>query len=521
MTSIPSASFGLWGVAARCWPGVAMAVAMLVAAVGGAWAASRHSGPAPRSSQFARASSASASLASWREMRGSSHFRSIGRLERRRAFSQHHRDLRLISRRQREHRPHGQVVTGTRDLQSVPHRFERVAEGRSLPPPVPRQILVFLDERQPRDLGAQLAKAYGLRRMGTAPVSLLNARAELMRVTGRHSQPSVLAALQRDPRVRLAQPNHRYLHTGAVGQRYGQARDPATPPRPTSPAAPFPQYGPRNMALRAAHRLALGRNVPIAIIDSAVDTTHPELRGAVERSFNAAGREDAVPDFHGTAIAGLLRAHGLIESAAPEARLFAVRAFRINGGAAAETTTHTLLTAVDWALANGAKILNMSIIGSHDPALQQLLRAAHEKGVVVVAAAGNGGPSAPPVYPAAYPGVIAVTAVDEVDHLYEYANRGSYITVAAPGVDILAPVEHGGYAYVSGTSFAAAYVSGIAALLLERDPALDPNAIAALIAAGAEHLGEAGHDADFGVGRVNAYRSLTLVGSAVASQRSD
>src|ERR1700704_1480846 len=141
---------------------------------------------------------------------------------------------------------------------------------------------------------------------------------------------------------------------------------------------------------------------------------------------------------------------------------------------------------------NGAHVLNMSFIGAHDAALQELLQAANEKGVVVVAAAGNGGPSAPPVSSAAYPGMIAVTAVDEADRPYEFANRGNYIAVAAPGVDILAPVEHGGFAYVSGTSFAAAYVSGIAALLLERDQTLDPHTIADLIATGAEDLGPEG-----------------------------
>src|SRR5262249_33389356 len=151
--------------------------------------------------------------------------------------------------------------------------------------------------------------------------------------------------------------------------------------------------------------------------------------------------------------------------------ILAVRAFRTSGrNASPETTTQILMTAVNWAVNNGAKILNMSFIGAHDLALQQLLNAATQRGILIVAAAGNGGPTAPPVYPAAYPGVIAVTAVDEFDRRYEYANRGSYIAVAAPGVDILTPVEQGGYAYVSGTSFAAAYVSGIAALLLERDP---------------------------------------------------
>jgi subtilisin family serine protease len=161
----------------------------------------------------------------------------------------------------------------------------------------------------------------------------------------------------------------------------------------------------------------------------------------------------------------------------------------------------------------------MSFVGARDLALQQLLHAANESGIVVVAAAGNGGPAASPAYPAAYPGVIAVTAVDEADRRYEHANRGSYIAVAAPGVDILAPVERGGYAYVSGTSFAAAYVSAIAALLLERDPSLDPKTIADLIATGAEGLGLPGRNDDFGAGRVDAYSSLKLLNNELAAKK--
>jgi subtilisin family serine protease len=125
------------------------------------------------------------------------------------------------------------------------------------------------------------------------------------------------------------------------------------------------------------------------------------------------------------------------------------------------------------------------------------------------------------VYPAAYPEVIAVTAIDERDQRYQYANRGSYIALAAPGVDILAPVERGGYAYVSGTSFAAAYVSAVAALLLERDPSLDPKSVLDLLATGAEDLGPAGRDDDFGAGSVNAYSSLTLLANHLSAKRND
>src|SRR5262245_66226429 len=90
----------------------------------------------------------------------------------------------------------------------------------------------------------------------------------------------------------------------------------------------IPQYGPSKVGLPAAHQMALGRNVVIAVIDSNVDTGHPDLRGAVRRSFNATGHPDAAPDFHGTAVAGIMRAHGLVEGIAAQAEVLAVRACR-------------------------------------------------------------------------------------------------------------------------------------------------------------------------------------------------
>ena len=409
---------------------------------------------------------------------------------------------------------------------SFAHRVQRTDPGQRLPGPVPRQILILIDQDQPPSLAAELASAYRLQRIRSEPLSLLGARAELMRVRQGHSQEAVLALLQRDTRVRSAQPNQQYLRGAGdapISLELAEADRLPREPRDNRNLQPsIPQYAVRKLDLPDAHQLALGRNVAIAVIDSAVDARHPDLRGAVARSFNAVGRPDAAPDYHGTAVAGIIRAHGLVQGAAPEAEILSVRAFRANGEAdGPTTTTQILISAVDWAVRNGARVLNMSFIGTHDPALQQILNAANGKGVTVVAAAGNGGPTAPPVYPAAYPDVIAVTAVDEKDQRYQYANRGSYIALAAPGVDILAPIERGGYAYVSGTSFAAAYVSAIAALLLERDPSLDPKSILELLATGAEDLGPAGRDDDFGAGRVNAYSSLKLLTNQLSAKRND
>ena len=409
-------------------------------------------------------------------------------------------------------------------LSSLPRRLQLPSQGQVFPQTVVREILVLVDEDRPQSLGDELAHTYRLEQLSSQPIALLRARAELFRVREGQSEETALSALQQDGRVRSAQLNRRYFHTGSTDQRYlhaGEAKRRyfgAVDGRQGAPA--IPQYGPSKVGVPAAHQVALGRNVIIAVIDSNVDSGHPDLRGAVTRSFNAAGPPDEAPDFHGTAVAGIIRAHGLVQSIAPQAEILAVRAFRTSDPRALpETTTHVLVTALDWAVKKGARILNMSFVGSRDPAIEQLLEAANQKGIVAVAAAGNGGPTAAPAYPAAYPGVIAVTAVDEADRRYEHANRGSYIAVAAPGVDILAPVERGGYAYLSGTSFAAAYVSGIAALLLERDPNLDAKALADLISVGADDLGPVGRDDDFGAGRVNAYTSLKLISNELAATK--
>ena len=128
----------------------------------------------------------------------------------------------------------------------------------------------------------------------------------------------------------------------------------------------------------------------------------------------------------------------------------------------------------------------MSFAGPRDPSLARALKAAYDKGIVLIAAAGNAGPKSPPLFPGADPYVIAVTATDINDKLFTGANRGKYISVAAPGVDILVPAPEGEYQITTGTSVAAAEVSGIVALLLERNPKLTPADIRRILTASAK-----------------------------------
>ena len=178
------------------------------------------------------------------------------------------------------------------------------------------------------------------------------------------------------------------------------------------------------------------------------------------------------PDAHGTGIAGAISARARLLGVAPAARILAVRAF---GGGKAESTTFNVMTGIDWASTNGARVLNMSFAGPRDPLMGRELAAAHRKGIVLVAASGNAGPNSPPLYPAAEPAVIAVTATDAEDNVFAASNRGSHIGVAAPGTNILHAAPYATYRMSSGTSLAAAHVSGIVALLLERQPDLTPD----------------------------------------------
>ncbi len=193
---------------------------------------------------------------------------------------------------------------------------------------------------------------------------------------------------------------------------------------------------------------------------------------------------------------------------APRVGLLTVRAFGTRANSV-EGTTFNILKGLDWAAAQGARVVNMSFAGPSDPRLRDALAKAKQKGMVLIAAAGNAGPSSPPLYPAADPNVIAVTATDPDDKLFPGANRGNHIAVAAPGVDILAPAPDGTYQFTTGTSVAAAEVSGVAALMIERNPALTPNEVKKILMDTAKRIGPKGKD--FGAGLVDALQAVSAV----------
>jgi subtilisin family serine protease len=255
-----------------------------------------------------------------------------------------------------------------------------------------------------------------------------------------------------------------------------------------------------------AHRLTSGKGVRIAIIDSEVDASHPDLAGAIGAHFRAFSEEEK-PHLHGTGMAGAMAARQNMVGVAPGAVLLTVSAFSTKASSS-EGTTFNILKGLDWAAAQGARVINMSFAGPADPRLREALQKANARGIVLVAAAGNAGPKSPPLYPAADSIVIAVTATNAEDALFSGANRGNYITVAAPGVDILASAPESAYQFTTGTSVAAAEVSGVVALLLERNPSLTPAEVRKILMDTAKRLSGKPRDRDFGAGLVDAFKAL-------------
>lgn len=224
-----------------------------------------------------------------------------------------------------------------------------------------------------------------------------------------------------------------------------------------------------------AHRWSTGRGVRIAVIDTGIDVKHPDLRGqAVEvRNFIADGAGAA--DRHGTAVAGVIASiagnrQGIV-GVAPGARLLALQACtQQNAGGRGRCTSFSLARALDHAITAGSDVMNLSLGGPPDDLLERLLAKAIEQDIVVVAARGDGKPGAD--FPASVPGVIAVGSVPAP------AGGGRLI---APGLDVLTLVPPDGYDYLSGSSIAAAHVSGIVALLLERAPSMHASDVERLL----------------------------------------
>jgi Subtilase family len=342
----------------------------------------------------------------------------------------------------------------------------------------------------------QLARRYNLTQLESQNLPLSGFTLYRWRINGRRPVGDLIGALEDNRLVARVQPNYIFSL---------QEDAPKPPAQPQSYAA---QYVLAKLQVEQAHHIATGKSILIAMIDSEIDAKNPDLEATIVKNFDALGGEDK-PHNHGTSMAGAIAAHLKLMGIAPGAQLLAARAFDDNRDA--KGTSFAIYKSLQWAADNGARIVNMSFAGPADPTLHAMLAAAYGKGLVLIAAAGNAGPTSQPLYPAADPNVIAVTATDSSDGLFIMANRGSYIAVAAPGVDILALAPDRALQLTTGTSVATAHVSGLVALLLECRPSLTPADIRKMLSQTAKPLG-------FGAGLVNAYRAVSSLNAEASGK---
>ncbi|MBL8771697.1 MAG: S8 family serine peptidase [Phenylobacterium sp.] len=304
-----------------------------------------------------------------------------------------------------------------------------------------------------RRLAQKLAAAHGLELVDGWPMPLLGVDCYIMNVPDGRSTVEVARLLARESAVQDAQPSQMFHAQGAPRS--------ADPLRAAQPAA-------GEWRLAALHELAVGRGVRVAVVDSMVDPTHPDLAGQVELTRNFVAGRPAAPETHGTGVAGVIAARGDngigIVGVAPGARILGLRACwqgaPRKGAGDTVCDSLSLAQALHFAIDAKARVINLSLSGPPDPLLARLIDVAISRGIKVVAAYDRGLPDGG--FPANHTGVVAVA-----DEALASPRPGVY---SAPGRDVPTTQPGGRWFLVDGSSYAAAHVSGLLALVDERRP---------------------------------------------------
>jgi thermitase len=282
------------------------------------------------------------------------------------------------------------------------------------------------------------------------------------------------------------------------------------------------QYALLRMFVADAHAVTQGSpQMLVGVLDTGCDVSHPDFKDREERTRIVTGRNwmDNITDVtdrqgHGTHVTGIVGAsanNGVgVVGMAPRVRLLAEKVFNDKGEATWVSVANGLVHAVD----QGAKIINLSLGDTYSSGvLEDAVKYALARNVVVIAASGNNGQVDPNIYPASLPGVIAVGATDKKDERASFSNQAKWLALSAPGQGIFStfPVPLGKftYGYASGTSMAAPHVAGIVALMRDRYPTWTVPQLRARLLQSVDDLGAPGFDPAFGHGRLNARKALS------------
>ncbi|MDJ0865162.1 MAG: S8 family serine peptidase [Myxococcota bacterium] len=321
------------------------------------------------------------------------------------------------------------------------------------------------------ELARRLARQHDLELLGAFPLDSIDVHCIVYEVPADRDVDRLIDSLASTPGVQLVQRNQRF-----DGMESGYS----------DPYATF-QHGAAALRAEAAHRWATGRGVRIGVVDTGVDTRHPDLseRVVAVRNFVEGGDASFERDAHGTAVAGIIAARADdgqgIFGIAPDAELVVAKAcwHRDASDGGALCSSWTLARAIDWALQADVRVLNLSLAGPEDRLLARLLTTADERGVVSVAAAGED--AAHPGFPASLDVVLGVVASDSPGSSPHPDAHTAGPVLAAPGHEIVTTAPGARYRFLSGSSLSTAHVAGAVALVVEQDPGLSPAAVRALL----------------------------------------
>jgi hypothetical protein len=362
---------------------------------------------------------------------------------------------------------------------------------QDLPPPPPKEdktvepgelVVVSANMNEAQALAVQM-QGIGLGVKRRTNLSGLGFVVTVLRVPREVSVGNALVALRQAAPGAWADANHRYQLQGEAAVLYG-----------------------RKLVGLEKISPSCGAGVRVGMVDTPVDTAHPALRGrdVALRSLLPTGVPPADAN-HGTATAALLVANpqpsgfgGLV----PAAKLYSAQVFRKHDERGGETTAEWVVHALDWLIAQKVQVINLGLGGPRNLLVEAAVERVHALGIAVVAAAGNSGPDAPPVYPAAQKGVIAVTAVDANLRPWKKANRGNYVSYAAPGVDVWTATPGKDGAYLTGTSYASPFVTAALAAAWQSNGRGNMASVEQAMQAAARDLGDKGKDATFGWGLI-------------------
>ena len=384
---------------------------------------------------------------------------------------------------------------------------------------VPGQVIVKY-RAGIRNASAQAAST--LTRFGAQRVKSLGSAAtgmEVIRIPAGQSAAAAVQALEQNPAVEFAEPVFTIPFPKVL-------REEDTPPSPPAPAN-YPndamfgkQYSHRVAASQAGWAITKGSpRVLIGIVDSGVDVNHPDLKAKIVDTYNGADNNTDVKDVvgHGTHVAGIAAAltHNNLGVAgvAPDCGILAVK---VSSGDSSYPTTAGIANGIMWAADHGAAVINLSLGSrSESKAITDAVKYALSKNIVVVAATGNDSGKVMS-YPAVVQGVIAVGSTDARDARSRFSNYGPWVSVTAPGSDILSTfplnsnlIGQTEYGSISGTSMATPFVTGLVGLIRSKYPTMPAVMVKQVLESSSDDKGKPGFDEEFGHGRVNVANAMT------------